>query len=89
MQVRAVFSFTTEQTGQDPARIAGCSVLGLSALLSCATETLLSSTPPSLKGFSDLARAGNCAIGREDIDGAVDFDDEAREIDGLDSSILL
>jgi hypothetical protein len=88
MQVRAVFSFTTEQTGHDAAGMAGCGVPEFPALLSCVIETLLSSTPLFFNGFSDLARLGNCEIGREDIDGAGDLDDEAREIDGLDLSIL-
>ncbi len=88
MQVRAVFSFTTEQTGHDAAGIVGCGVSGFPALLSCVIETLLSSTPPFFEGFLDLARLGNCEIGREDIDGSGDLDDEAREIDGLDLSIL-
>jgi hypothetical protein len=89
MHVRAVFSFTTEQTRQDPAGTAGCGVLGLSALLSCVTESLLSSTPPFLKGFSDLAKLGNRVIGREDIGGAGDLGDEAREIGGLGISVFL
>jgi hypothetical protein len=89
MQVRVVFSFTTEQTGQDPSGIADSGVLWLSALLSCVIETLLFSTPPFLRGVSCLARLGNCMIGSEDIDGAGDLDDEAREIDGLDLSIFL
>jgi hypothetical protein len=89
MQVRAVFSFTTEQTGQDPAGTAGCDVLGLSALLSCVIESLLSSTPPFLGGFSDLAELGNCVIGREDIGGAGDLGDEAREIGRLGFSAFL
>jgi hypothetical protein len=89
MHVRAVFSFTTEQIRQDPAGTAGCGVLGLSALLSCVTESLLSSTPPFLKGFSDLAKLGNWVIGREDIGGAGDLGDEAREIGGLGISVFL
>lgn len=88
MHVRAVFSFTTEQTGQDPAGTACCGVLGLSALLLCVTESLLSSIPPFLKGFSDMAKLGNCAIGREHIGGAGNLGDEAREIGGLGASVL-
>ena len=89
MQVRAVVSFNTEHTGQDLSGTAGCGVFGFSVMLSFVIETLPSSTLPFLKGFSVLARLGDCVIGREDIEGEGDLDDEAREPDGLEVSIFL
>jgi hypothetical protein len=80
MQVRAVLSFTTEQTRQDPSRIEVPGVVDLFASFSTVIKELASASS-FLLGFTGLAQLSSCVAWGGEFDDSTGLDNEVRAIE--------